>query len=153
MLSQSVVRKGSKRNALINVCSYSVLSWCCTIQYSKGIFNLMLSFLLLILDFGKEIMILIAFDNMKMIHKHNLKKEKRQYIKISFIHNEIYDLPSLFQDKSVTSSKPIYFQNSEQPIICYMRVVRKIFRHALFYQKDKTTIEAYMVTNYYIYVI
>ena len=29
------------------------------------------------------------------------------------------DLPSIFQDRSVTSSKPDYFQNSEPPIICY----------------------------------
>ena len=28
-------------------------------------------------------------------------------------------LPSIFQDKSVTSSMPDYFQNSEPPIICY----------------------------------
>ena len=28
------------------------------------------------------------------------------------------DLPSIFQDKSVTSSIPDYFQNSEPPIIC-----------------------------------
>ena len=32
----------------------------------------------------------------------------------------IKDLPSIFQDdKSVTSSTPNYFQNSEPPIICY----------------------------------
>ena len=29
------------------------------------------------------------------------------------------DLPSIFQDKSVTSSIPDYFQNSEPPMICY----------------------------------
>ena len=32
---------------------------------------------------------------------------------------DFIDLPSIFQDKSVTSSIPDYFQNSEQPIICY----------------------------------
>ena len=29
------------------------------------------------------------------------------------------DLPSIFQDKSVTSSIPDYFENSVPPIICY----------------------------------
>ena len=46
---------------------------------------------------------------------------KRHFIKIPFINKGIYfiDLPSLFQDKSVTSSIPDYFQISEPPIICY----------------------------------
>ena len=32
---------------------------------------------------------------------------------------EFIDLPSIFKDRSVTSSIPSYFQNSEPPIICY----------------------------------
>ena len=32
---------------------------------------------------------------------------------------EFIDLPSIFKDRSVTSLIPIYFQNSEPPIICY----------------------------------
>ena len=46
---------------------------------------------------------------------------KRHFIKIPFI-NKVIDfinLPSIFQDKSVTSSIPDYFQNSEPPVICY----------------------------------
>ena len=43
------------------------------------------------------------------------------FIQIPFINKEIdfIDLPSLFHGKSVTSSVPDYFQNSEPPIICY----------------------------------
>ena len=46
---------------------------------------------------------------------------KRHFIKIPFIYKEIefIDLPSMFKDRSVTSSIPTYFQNSEPPIICY----------------------------------
>ena len=45
----------------------------------------------------------------------------RHFIKILFINKEIdfIDLPSIFQDKSVTQSIPTYFKNSEPPIICY----------------------------------
>ena len=45
----------------------------------------------------------------------------RSFIKIPFINKGIdfIDLPSIFQDKSVTQSIPTYFQNSEPPIICY----------------------------------
>ena len=32
---------------------------------------------------------------------------------------DFIDLPSIFQDKSVTQSIPTCFQNSEPPIICY----------------------------------
>ena len=32
---------------------------------------------------------------------------------------DFIDLHSIFQDKSVTSFIPDYFQNSEPPIICY----------------------------------
>ena len=32
---------------------------------------------------------------------------------------EFSDLPSIFKDRSVTSSIPTYFQNSEPPIFCY----------------------------------
>ena len=46
---------------------------------------------------------------------------KRHFIKIPFINKGIafIDLPSIFKDRSVTSSIPTYFQNSEPPIICY----------------------------------
>ena len=46
---------------------------------------------------------------------------KRHFIKIPFINKgiEFVDLPSVFKDRSVTSSIPAYFQNSEPPIICY----------------------------------
>ena len=45
-----------------------------------------------------------------------------------FIEAEI--MPSIFQDKSVTSSIPDYFQNSEPPIICYK--YNKPIRHTIF---------------------
>ena len=46
---------------------------------------------------------------------------KRHFIKSPFINKgiEFIDLPSIFKDRSVTSSIPAYFQNSEPPIICY----------------------------------
>ena len=46
---------------------------------------------------------------------------KQHFIKIPFINKgiEFIDLPSIFKDRSVTSSIPTYFQNSEPPIICY----------------------------------
>ena len=46
---------------------------------------------------------------------------KRHFIKNPFINKgfEFIDLPSIFKDISVTSLIPTYFQNSEQPIICY----------------------------------
>ena len=46
---------------------------------------------------------------------------KRHFIKISFINKgtEFIDLPSIFKDRSVTSSIPTYCQNSEPPIIYY----------------------------------
>ena len=46
---------------------------------------------------------------------------KRHFIKIPFINKgiEFIDLPSIFKDRSVTSSIPAYFHNSEPPIICY----------------------------------
>ena len=46
---------------------------------------------------------------------------KRHFIKIPFINKgiEFIDLPSICKDRSVTSSIPAYFQNSEPPIICY----------------------------------
>ena len=46
---------------------------------------------------------------------------KRHFIKIPFINKaiELIDLPSIFKDRSVTSSIPAYFQNSKPPIICY----------------------------------
>ena len=53
-------------------------------------------------------------------------------IKISFINNgmDFIDLPSIFQDKSVTSSIPDYFQNSEPPLICYK--YNKPIKHTIF---------------------
>ena len=46
---------------------------------------------------------------------------KRHFIKIPFINKgiEFIDLPSIFKDRSVTSSMPTYFPNSETPVICY----------------------------------
>ena len=46
---------------------------------------------------------------------------QRHFIKIPFINKgmDFIHLPSIFQDKSVTSSIPDYFQNSEPSIICY----------------------------------
>ena len=43
------------------------------------------------------------------------------YERYSFINKgiEFFDLHSIFKDRSVTSSIPAYFQNSEPPIICY----------------------------------
>ena len=43
---------------------------------------------------------------------------------------DFIDLPSIFQDRSVTSSIPDYFQNSEPPIICYK--YNKPIRHTIF---------------------
>ena len=55
---------------------------------------------------------------------------KRHFIKIPFINKGIdfTDLPSIFQDKSIISYIPDYFQNSEPPIICYKynRPIRNI---------------------------
>ena len=46
---------------------------------------------------------------------------KRHFISIPFINKgiEFIYLPSIFKDRSVTSSIPTYFQNSEPPIISY----------------------------------
>ena len=43
---------------------------------------------------------------------------QRHFIKIPFINKgmDLIDLPSIFQDRSVTSSIPDYFQNTEPPI-------------------------------------
>ena len=51
----------------------------------------------------------------------NKLNHKRHFITIPFINKgiEFIDLPSIFKDRSVTSSIPAYFQNSEPPIICY----------------------------------
>ena len=52
---------------------------------------------------------------------HGIKKKGNGKRKIPFINKgiEFIDLPSIFKDRSVTSSIPTYFQNSEPPIICY----------------------------------
>ena len=57
---------------------------------------------------------------------------QKHFIKIPFINKgmDFIDLPSIFQDTSVTSSKPDYFQNSEPPIICYK--YKKPIRHTIF---------------------
>ena len=46
---------------------------------------------------------------------------KGHFIKIPFINEgiECIDVPSISKDRYVTSAIPTYFQNSEQPIICY----------------------------------
>ena len=46
---------------------------------------------------------------------------RRHFIKIPLINKGIdfIDKPSIFKDRSVTSSIPSYFQNSEPPMICY----------------------------------
>ena len=57
---------------------------------------------------------------------------QRHFIKMRFIKKgmEFIDLPSIFQDKSFTSSIPDYFQNSEPPIICYK--YNKLIRNMIF---------------------
>ena len=58
---------------------------------------------------------------------------KRHFIKIPFIIKEFdfIDKPSIFQDKSVKSSIPDYFKNSELPIICYKQ--NKPIGNVIFY--------------------
>ena len=57
---------------------------------------------------------------------------QRHFIKIPFINKgmDFIDLPSIFQDRSVTLSIPDYFQTSEPPIICYK--YNKPIRHTIF---------------------
>ena len=57
---------------------------------------------------------------------------QRHFIKIPFINKgmDFIDLPSIFQDRSVTSSIPDYFQNSEPPINFYK--YNKLIRHTIF---------------------
>ena len=45
----------------------------------------------------------------------------RHFIKIQFVNKgiEFINLPSIFNEKSVISSIPTYFENKESPIICY----------------------------------
>ena len=54
----------------------------------------------------------------------------RQFIKFINKEMDFIDLPSIFQDKSVTSSIPDYFKNSERPIIFYK--YNKPIRHTIF---------------------
>ena len=65
-------------------------------------------------------------DAKKLITKDMLSKS------LLFINKgmNFIDLPSIFQDRSVTSSIPDYFQNSEPPIICYK--YNKPIRHTIF---------------------
>ena len=72
----------------------------------------------------------IGIANYTMLHcctQHALrpfidseKNHKRHFITIPFINKgiEFIDLPSIFKERSFTSSIPTYFQNSEPPI-CY----------------------------------
>ena len=46
---------------------------------------------------------------------------------------DFIDLPSIFQDKSVTPCIPDYFQNPEPPMICYK--YNKPIRNIIFYFK------------------
>ena len=57
---------------------------------------------------------------------------RRHFIKIPFINKGMgfINLPSIFQDKSVTSFIPDYFQNSEPPINCYKYI--NPIRHTIF---------------------
>ena len=57
---------------------------------------------------------------------------QKHVIKIPFIDKgmDFIDLPSIFQDKSFTSSILGYFQNSELPIMCYK--YNKPIRHIIF---------------------
>ena len=57
---------------------------------------------------------------------------QRHFIKIPFINKgmDFIHSPCIFQDRSVTSSIPDYFQNSEPPIICYK--YNKSNRHTIF---------------------
>ena len=58
--------------------------------------------------------------------------QQRHFIKIPFINKgmDFMDLPSIFQDRYVTSSIPDYFKNSVPPIICYK--YNKPIRHTIF---------------------
>ena len=51
---------------------------------------------------------------------------KRHFIKIPFINKgmEFIDLHSIFKDNLVISSIPNYFNNSENPIVCYNKPIR-----------------------------
>ena len=62
----------------------------------------------------------------------NAEINQRHFIKITFINKgmDFIDLPSIFQDKPVTSSISDYFQTSEPPIICYK--YNKPIRHTIF---------------------
>ena len=57
---------------------------------------------------------------------------KQHFIKIPFINKgiEFIDLPSIFKDRTVTSSIPTYLQNSEPQIICYK--YKKPIRNTVF---------------------
>ena len=72
---------------------------------------------------------------------------QRHFIKIPFINKgmDFIDLPSIFQDKSVTSSIPDYFQNSEPHIICYK--YNKPIRHTIFnFNKLESDLDIHAIT-------
>ena len=66
--------------------------------------------------------------------KDSETNHKRHFIKIPFISKgiEFIDLSSIFMDRSVTSSIPTYFQNSDPPIICYNYNYNKPLRNTVF---------------------
>ena len=84
---------------------------------------------------------LLPFINAEINHQ-------RHFIKIPFINKgmDFIDLPSIFQDKSVTSSIPDYFQNSEPPIICYMYTAANSELVTLhFYASSKSKSRSYKI--------
>jgi hypothetical protein len=54
-------------------------------------------------------------------HIDNTSDHNRHFLQVTFLNKGIdfIDLPSIFRDKRVTNSVPLYFKNSEIPIICY----------------------------------
>ena len=56
----------------------------------------------------------------------------RHFIKIPYIIKgiEFIDLPSIFRDNNVISAIPLYFENTESPIICYK--YNKSIRNTIF---------------------
>ena len=60
----------------------------------------------------------------------------RHLNKIQFVIN----LPSIFKDKSVTSSIPTYFENKESPFICY-KYNKPIRRTVFNYNKSETELD------------
>ena len=58
------------------------------------------------------------------------------FIKIHFINYkgiDFIDLPSIFQNTSVTQSIPTYFPNSEPSTICYKPLSKTVFNFGILY--------------------